>query len=110
MYLGNLQYRVILQKPVNAAPNQFGEITQTWVTVGVVWAAWNYAAGNEKYIAEEKTTIQNVLFTIRWRPDVNTLCRLNYKGAIYQIDAVAELGRRQGLILSSYSRGQELAI
>ena len=110
MYLGNLQYLVQLQKPTAAPANQYGEVQESFTTVGSVWAAWNYATGIEQYLADEKTTIQNVLFTIRWRPDVNTLWRLRYKGATYQINAVAELGRRQGLILTSQSRGQEFTI
>lgn len=110
MYLGNLQYLVQLLKPTAAPANQYGEVTESFASAGNVWAAWNYTAGLEAYLADEKTTVQNVLFTIRWRPDVNTLWRLRYKGATYQINAVAELGRRQGLILTSQSRGQELTI
>lgn len=107
MYLGNLQYRVTLLAPKSSPPTATGELLRTFSPVATVWASWNYGVGNEQYLADEKTTIQKVAFTIRYRGDVTTEWRLLYKGYIYEINAVAELGRRQGLILSSFARGQE---
>ena len=107
MYLGSLQYRITLLAPLSGSPTATGELLRTFSPVATVWASWNYGVGNEQYLADEKTTIQKVAFTIRYRNDVTTEWRILYKGITYEVNAVAEYGRRQGLILSSFARGQE---
>jgi SPP1 family predicted phage head-tail adaptor len=111
MNFGRFDRLLTLLAPAVALLNEYGEPTAAaFVDRGDVWAQVKYDQGSEVYLADEKTAVQRITFTLRYRADITPLWRVQYQGRIYLLDAVAEIGRRQGLTLSSFSRGQESAI
>lgn len=108
MNIGQMDRQITLQQQVETqAPN--GEEVLTWQDVATVWAEKKYDQGAEVYQADQKTAVQKVKFRIRWRPAVTTLFRVLDLSdeQSYHVDAITELGRRSGLVLSSYSRDDE---
>ena len=107
MNIGTLDRRIILSQPTPGAAGAYGPGADVFADVAEVWAKVAYSQGNEQYLADEKTAVQRIAFTIRYRTDINPTWRIRYQNKTYLIDAVAEIGRRVGLTLSSFSRGQE---
>jgi hypothetical protein len=59
----------------------------------------------ETFIGEQQTPHQVVSWVIRYRRDVLPTWQLTSEGKLYQITAIAEIGRRAALLLTTYSRG-----
>jgi SPP1 family predicted phage head-tail adaptor len=110
MNIGKLDRRITLQRPTAGAATGYEPAGTVWTDVGDTWAGIGYAQGQEQYLADEKTAVQRVTFTLRYRADVTPAWRVRYQGFTYLLDAVAEIGRRAGLTLSATRRGQESTV
>lgn len=104
MNLGTLDRLIDLeQATITRQPN--GEEIKAWAPAVKVWAAVQYDAGNETVDNAQKQAVQRVTFVIRYRSGgLATTFRVRHEGQVYDIEAVAEIGRRVGLRLASYSR------
>ncbi len=104
MNIGTLDRLIALeQATVTRRPN--GEEIKAWTPAVTVPASVRYDAGNETVDNSQKQAVQRVTFVIRYRPGgLATTFRVRYEGQVFDIEAVAEIGRRQGLRLTSYSR------
>lgn len=108
MNLGKLDHLLTLQRPAGPAPDDFNAAPAVgFEDVAQVWAQVKYPQGNEATDAAQLQTVQQVQLTIRYRADVETTWRGVLDGKIYTFTAVAEIGRRVGLILTAVRRGQE---
>jgi SPP1 family predicted phage head-tail adaptor len=106
MNIGKLDRRILLEQNL-PTPDSFGQPIDSWSEVGQVWARVDYMQGSEKNQANEEVAIQWIEFTIRYRKPLNARYRITYEGQVYDIEAVAEIGRRQGLKLSTYTRNDD---
>lgn len=104
MNLGKLDRQITLEQAAETR-NGYGEVLKDWAPLGTVWAQVRYAAGTETTDNAQVQAVQRVEFTVRYRPDaLHTRFRVQYAGNAYEIEAVAEIGRRQGLKLTAYTR------
>lgn len=103
MRSGKLDRRVVLRRRV-LTPNQFGENVETFVDVARVWAGVVPEKGSEKPAADQTTNEQPTRFEIRFRDDVASTWSIQYRGRVYDIKDVSEIGRREGLLLTTSAR------
>jgi SPP1 family predicted phage head-tail adaptor len=97
---GFLDRRITLQA-YTSSENEFGEVIETWTDLATVWANVRELRGTERFEAARLTAVVDAFFTIRWRTDVVPKMRVSYEGELFDIQAVMELPRREGLQLEA---------
>lgn len=75
-----------------------GEV-ETWALVADLWAGIYPVRGQERYAAGAEQAERDARIRIRWRPGVGASQRIVYEGRHWDIRAVIEVGRREGLDL-----------
>lgn len=110
--VGKLDRRITLQQ---STPSQSasGELTDVWADVATVRAQKIEARGDERFTGEQLVGSVNRSFRIRWSNDVkdiNDQWRLVYGGVAHNIIAVREIGRREGIEIDCYARGEEATV
>lgn len=103
---GQLDRRIRLQRPVTAT-NAIGESVTNYVDVdpSPTWARVVQGVGSEQFVASDVHSAKSpVTFEIRWRRDVGPKWRILFEGFVYEVDHVAEVGRREGLSIVAYAR------
>lgn len=106
MNIGQLDRQVTLQAPATVAQDDYGQPAPiSFTDVATVAAGVKYDKGNEALAADQNTATQRIVFTIRYRADVRPTWQIAYEGRTFQITDVAEIGRRRGTLLTSYSHG-----
>lgn len=108
MNFGKLDRLITLQKPTPAPANLYGGPGQqsTFTDVAQVYAQVDPVAGGEAVQADQLTATARQKMTIRYRADVQPDWRIVFEGRIFLITDVQQFGRRAGLILTVYSRGE----
>lgn len=53
-----------------------------------IWAYYRHASANEIHLAVAIETQVDVIFEVRWRNDLNTAMRIQYKGDQYHITRI----------------------
>jgi SPP1 family predicted phage head-tail adaptor len=104
MRAGRLDRRITIEG-VGEGRTASGDVTETWSTVAVVWAGIRAPRGDEVFAAREEQAERELVFRIRWRSDVTAKMRIQYDGLTWDIEHVAEIGRREGLELRAKARG-----
>jgi SPP1 family predicted phage head-tail adaptor len=87
-----------------------GEQVLTWSTLATVQASKKDVSDSERVASAEVAAEIGTRFQIRWDSsvaDLNPKDRLVYDGRTYEIVAVKELGRRDGLEISANARADE---
>lgn len=112
MQAGRLDRRITLQQ---ATPSQSasGEPTEGWADTVTVWAQKIEARGDERFTGEQMVGSVNRSFRIRWSDDVKDITaqwRVVYGGVSHNIIAVREIGRREGIEIDCYARGEEATV
>lgn len=105
MKAGDLDRRILIQRPVEVR-NESGEVITGWVDVAAVWAGFKRVSGTDEFKAEQRSSRQQVNFTIRYRQGIDPKMTVVYDGDRYEIEDVGEFGdgRRDGLVLVAYGR------
>ncbi|MBH8569360.1 head-tail adaptor protein [Microvirga sp. STS02] len=105
--IGKRDRQIQLLAPAPAAQNGFGESAPAaWADQGTEFAQVIYpSAGQELVQAAQQTAVQPVQFVMRCRADVRPTWQVDFEGVTHLITAVTEIGRRQGLILTTQRRG-----
>jgi len=101
MNIGHMDRRIQLQS-ATLTTNGYGERTESWATYATVWAAIVYKGGSEKVSGDQVSSTNKVEFRIRYSTDVSGCVasdRVLYNSQYYQVLAVEEIGRREGLTL-----------
>lgn len=96
MRAGGLDRRVTLREP-SAGTDTIGQPTETWADAATVWAEVREIKGREYFEAAQVQAERTVTFRIRYRSDVTEKWRIVWNGTEYDIRALAEIGRREGL-------------
>lgn len=101
---GELDRRILLQRHVGAR-DTYGQPRDEWQDVATVWAKVRATGGGEAFNepTSQRSARQMVEFTIRWRSDANPRLRVVWESRIYDVVDVAEMGRREGLVLRAHA-------
>lgn len=98
---GQLDQRITLQSPV-LTKDAAGQRVQTWADVAVVWAQARPARGREFTAGDALQHAASVVFTIRWRSDVQGTWRVLWRGVPHALiaDPVDPFGAKTALELA----------
>ena len=81
---GLLTQRIDLQSRA-AGQDVLGQASGSWSTVATVWARARPLRSRELFAAGTVQNITDVEFTIRWRSDVRSTWRIQWRGQAYEI-------------------------
>ena len=98
MQSGKLQQRIELQRLAEAVQPS-GAVVQSWATYATGKAELRQAGVSEFLTTYGEGVADNAVFVIRWLPGVSVSDRINHGGKVWNIVAIAEIGRRRGLEL-----------
>lgn len=107
MLSGPLDRRITLERFTYTTDPGSGEQIKVWSTLAVVSASKLDVSDSERVAAAEVSASITTRFQIRWDSDwsgLNPKDRLTYAGRVYDIEAVKEIGRREGLEISAAAR------
>lgn len=96
MRAGRLDRRITFQR-FASTQDEFGQPIETWSDYATVWARVEPLRGRERFEAQREHAEVDTRFHIRYRADITVLDRIAYEGDLYDIEAVIETGRHQGL-------------
>jgi len=94
---GKLENRIELCEAVIIKDELSGQPLDSQNTVGSCWAEVIYQKISEIQKADFELNVEIVQFIIWYRPDVNEKMQIRYDGDMYEIKAIAKIGRREGL-------------
>lgn len=116
MRAGKLDRRITIEVRAAGSPmpkDEFGEPIYSWSTFAEVWATKKDVTSRERFAPITSQVIADVdtVFSTRWFPlgaEVQAdTHRIRYAERLYNIVGVAEIGRRQGLEISTTARAEE---
>lgn len=81
---GKLDKRITLQKKTIARASD-GSETITYTDVATVWAEYVVKTGREFYAAQKINAEVTALFRLRYRSNMDTRYRVDYKGRYFDI-------------------------
>jgi SPP1 family predicted phage head-tail adaptor len=92
----------ILVPEANPARGSAGSAIPGYSLLAEVWAERRDLSGREVIAAAQTTATAQCKFRIRWLEGFDTRARVQEGATVYEIQHIAELGRREGLeILAS---------
>ena len=100
MNIGSLDRRVTI-RTFTEAPDASGQPVITWSDLITVAASKRDVTARERFAARQELAQQTSVFRIRHRTDVTVEMRLVYDSKTYDIQGLAELGRREGLDITA---------
>lgn len=103
---GALDRRITLMR-YGISYNADNEPIEGYTAFATVWASWRRATAREILASAEISAAASDIFEIRYSSEVASLNpkdRLTYDGASYNITAVQEIGRREGLRIAAARR------
>ena len=103
MNAGQLDRRVTLEN-YTTTRDAWNNPTKTWATLDQVWAHKRDVTELERTETEQRVAYTRTIFKIRHRTDVDATMRVDYDGKKYYIIGVKELGRTEGLQLTTELR------
>lgn len=84
------RHRVVLQRK-EAIKDVEGNIGETWVDVGMVWAKAKQLKGKRAFVAQAEQTISLFEIFIRYKREVTADMRIVYGMRILQIQSVIDV-------------------
>lgn len=106
MEAGALDRKVRLER-FTETRDEYNAPVQTWVLLANRSAAYEPLSDGEKFSASETAASLSARFRIRWSEavrDLNPKDRLIFEGVAHEIVRVKELGRREGLEITTTAR------
>ncbi|MCB5411884.1 phage head closure protein [Pseudogemmobacter faecipullorum] len=98
MRAGKLQHRIELQRlSESLGPNR--QAVQTWTTYASGKAELRQSGLSEFLTTFGEGMSNNAVFLLRWLPGVAVSDRILHGGKVWNIVAIAEIGRRKGIEL-----------
>ncbi len=101
MRSGYLDRRATLQHQVLTRSATDGEQVATYTDYATVWAGKRDIRGREFVAGSQMNSDITTLWQIRHRTDVKATDRIVVEGLSYDINGIAEIGRRDGLELQA---------
>lgn len=99
-----LDRQIRIERKVSARDG-FGGETIAYQLRAEVWAAVIYTRGREAFLSGQPTPANDIEFRVRWRADVEETDRVVFEGKAYDIQYLAEMGRRRKLRILAKSPG-----
>lgn len=103
---GALDRRIELHR-VSVSTNAFNEPVETFTLVATLWASKVDVSDGERWRAQQVAAINMARFQTRWdavTSTINPKDRIKFEGEFWEILAVKELGRRQGIEITAVTR------
>ncbi len=94
MRAGKMDRRVTLLKWQETGRDALNAPIEAFVPVATVWAQQRPERGAERFAAAQIAGAKVMTFHIRFRSDISIKDRLSYKGQVFEISDVRELGRQ----------------
>lgn len=101
MRAGPLDRSAVLKHRVLTRNSTTGEEVVTYTTYATVWAGKRDLRGREFFAAQQVNADLTTIWQIRYRTDVVATDQLVVDDVAYNINSVAEIGRRDGLELQA---------
>jgi len=105
MRAGPLDRRIMIQVKT-LTQNDTGAEVESWVTFAEVFAQKTDLRGDELQRAQQLAAETTTRWRIRHFEGLRNDMRILSGGQVYEITGIAELGRRDGLEISSFARVQ----
>ena len=103
MDAGPLDRRIVIERSVNIIVPP-GDQVEDWREFARRWASFRTQGGREFLAADAERTEERAVFTIRYLDGLTLADRVVYRGRIYDIEAVNEIGHREGQQLMTVAR------
>lgn len=106
MRAGNLDRRIVIER-ATVSHDQFNAPVEVWGTLATVWASKTDVKDGERMRADAVSSEITTRFRIRYSTtvaDVSPKDRVQFDGRIYDIVAVKEIGRREGIEITASAR------
>lgn len=103
MRAGQLDRRIIIQTQ-QTSRDDWNHPRVQWTNLATVWASKMDRTSVTVNELQQEVNVNRTVWTIRYRSDIDTTQRINVKGSYYYITGVKELGRREGLQLTTEER------
>lgn len=103
---GLLDRRIRIERAA-VSENTLGEEIEAWDVIATVWAGVNFGSGSEQRRAAVEDDAQPATFTVRWSSSLASLSsadRIVHGGFVYNVKAVQEIGRREGLSITAITQ------
>ena len=99
MKAGRMDRRITVQQLTADSPPQdsYGADSETWGTYKSLWAEKRDTGGNETYMGKAIQAEVDTVFRTRYDSGITHKMRIYYDGQAYDIVAIHELGREDGL-------------
>jgi len=105
MEAGTLDRRIIIQRAQITTDASGGEV-ETWLPHLAVWASVEPILDGERWRAAEIAAHVTTRFVIRWGAGVTVEDQVVYEGRVYDIEAIKEIGRREGQEITAAARAE----
>jgi SPP1 family predicted phage head-tail adaptor len=99
-----LDRRIRIERKVATRDTMGGERI-TYSLRAEVWASVIYTRGREAFLSAQPTPSSDIEFRCRWRSDVEQTDRVVFEGQPYDIQYLAEMGRRRKLRILAKTPG-----
>ena len=108
MKAGKLDRRIDLHR-ATTVPNAFNEPVETFASFATVWASATPISDGERARAGEVFSSISMRFQIRYSTtvsDLDTRDRVVFDGRVFDIVAVKEINRREGIEITASARAE----
>ncbi|WP_420002913.1 head-tail adaptor protein [Arenibacterium sp. LLYu02] len=95
---GTLQHIIELQRATETV-HSTGAVSTSWTTYATGKAELRRSGVSEFLTAYGEVSADKAVFVLRWLPGVSVADRVVHGGKVWNIVALAEIGRRRGLEL-----------
>jgi SPP1 family predicted phage head-tail adaptor len=87
--IGDLRHRVTIESAVDA-PDEAGGMVRAYAPLASVWARIESDGAREQFVEQRLEQSRMHIVTIRWREDVNSQMRFDFKGRKLMIRSVED--------------------
>ena len=103
--IGDLDRQITIETntPVQ---DETGDPVEGWSSVATVWAKIEKGRGRQRFVEEHELNSSALVFKIRYRTDFTVEDRVVYDSDNYDIKAVDEIGRGEGLFVAAEKSGE----
>jgi SPP1 family predicted phage head-tail adaptor len=99
--------RIRIERASTIRDPKSGERVPSWTLLAERWASWRPASARETLAAAEVSAQVTDVFELLWSTqlaDLNPKDRLIFKGRVYDIAGVIEIGCREGIRITATAR------
>lgn len=93
--IGRYRHRIEIQRSTWSQDPVTGEMTYSWETEAIVWAAVEPLQGREFFAAASIQSETTTRIRMRYRPGIDTAMRILFDGSIYNITSIIEPQKRR---------------